>query len=167
MKLDPTGVFQEVNHKVSEASYVVALETAKRSQNGGNCAGKRTGEKTCSRFTIKLSKEISNMAINIKDQVVQEIKSATFDSFLIQIDELTDVESCFQLQGFTRYVHSGSFKEERLFCSPLETTTKTSDILEKVSSFIESEILSVITSVGAVQMEYQLCWGQNLDCKFV
>ncbi|XP_076352607.1 zinc finger BED domain-containing protein 5-like [Tachypleus tridentatus] len=40
-----------------------------------------------------------------------------------------------KLLVFARYVHSGSF------CSPLETTTKASDILEKVSSFIESENL--------------------------
>jgi len=79
------------------------------------------------------------MAIDIKDQVVQEIKSAAFGLFSIQLDESTDVASCSQLLVFARYVHSGSFKEEFLFCSPLETTTKASDILEKVSSFFESE----------------------------
>lgn len=30
MKLDSTGLFQENNHKVIEASYVVALEKAKQ-----------------------------------------------------------------------------------------------------------------------------------------
>ena len=68
MKLDSTGVFQQMKKKVIEASYVVALEIAKqkkntynwgnfdqtlRSQNGGNCVGKWIGEKTCSSFTIK------------------------------------------------------------------------------------------------------------------
>lgn len=43
---------------------------------------------------------------------------------------------------FARYVHSGSLKEEFLFYSPLSTTTKASDILEKVVSFFETENLS-------------------------
>ncbi|XP_042213890.1 zinc finger BED domain-containing protein 5-like, partial [Homarus americanus] len=81
------------------------------------------------------------MAIDIKDQVVQEIKSSAFGLFSIQLDESTDVASCSQLMVLARYVHSGSFKEEFLFCSSLETTTKASYILEKVSSFFESENL--------------------------
>uniref|UniRef100_A0A0L8HAD3 HAT C-terminal dimerisation domain-containing protein n=1 Tax=Octopus bimaculoides TaxID=37653 RepID=A0A0L8HAD3_OCTBM len=43
---------------------------------------------------------------------------------------------------FARYVHSDSFKEEFIFCSSLETITRASNILEKVSSFLESENLS-------------------------
>jgi hypothetical protein len=82
---------------------------------------------------------ISDMAIDSKDQVVQGIKSAAFGLFSIQTDELTDVALCSQLLVFARYVHSGSFKEEFLFCSPLETTITASDNLEKVSSFFESE----------------------------
>ena len=34
------------------------------------------------------------MATDIKDQVVQEIKSSAFGLFSIQIDESTDVASC-------------------------------------------------------------------------
>lgn len=30
MKLDATGFFQKTNHKITEASYVVALEIAKQ-----------------------------------------------------------------------------------------------------------------------------------------
>ena len=30
MKLSATGVFQQTNHKITEASYVVALEIAKQ-----------------------------------------------------------------------------------------------------------------------------------------
>jgi hypothetical protein len=79
------------------------------------------------------------MAIGIKDQVVQEIKSAAFGLFSIQLDESTDVALCSNLLVFAKYVHSGSFKEKFLLCSPLETTTKASDIFEEVSSFFESE----------------------------
>ena len=34
------------------------------------------------------------MATDIKDQVVQEIKSSAFGLFSIQLDESTDVASC-------------------------------------------------------------------------
>jgi len=40
---------------------------------------------------------------------------------------------------FARCLHAGSFKDELHFCSPLETTTKSPDILEKVTSFFELE----------------------------
>ena len=69
------------------------------------------------------------------DGVCKEIKSSAFGLFSIQLDESTDVASCSQLMVFARYAHAGSFKEEFLFCSPLELTTKASDILEKVSFF--------------------------------
>ena len=103
MKLDPTDAFQEINHKVSEAFYVVALETVKCSQNGGNCAGKWTGEKTCSTFTIKVSKEISNMAIDIKDQVVQHL--AQFQFKLMNRLMWNRLSSCWDLQDMCTQVH--------------------------------------------------------------
>jgi len=64
------------------------------------------------------------MAIDIKNQVIQEIKSAAFGLFSIQLDESTDVASYAQLLVFARYVYSGFFKEEFLFCSPFATTIK-------------------------------------------
>ena len=81
------------------------------------------------------------MAADIRDQVVQEIKSAAFGLFSIQLDESTDVVSCSQLMVFVKYVHLNSFMEELLFCSRLEKTTKAVDVFEKVSSFFESENL--------------------------
>ena len=36
---------------------------------------------------------------------------------------------------YARYVHNNAFKEEFLFCSALETTTKAADILNKVKTF--------------------------------
>ncbi|XP_064472939.1 SCAN domain-containing protein 3-like [Ornithodoros turicata] len=85
-----------------------------------------------------VQRRISDMADDIRDQVVQQIKSAAFGLFSIQLDEPTDVASCSQLLVFARYVHAASFKEEFLFCSTLETTTRASDVFEKVSSFFES-----------------------------
>lgn len=70
------------------------------------------------------------------------LKAAKFGLFSIQLDESTDVSSCAQLLVFARYVLGNVIKEEFLFCSPLETTTKGSDVLEKVSSFFDSNRLS-------------------------
>ena len=81
------------------------------------------------------------MAADIRDQVVQEIKSAAFGLFSIQLHKCTDVASCSQLMVFVKYVHLNRFKEELLFCSHLEKTTKAVDVFEKVSSFFESENL--------------------------
>ncbi|XP_069181799.1 protein FAM200C-like [Procambarus clarkii] len=82
---------------------------------------------------------ISDLTTDIKDQVVQDIKSAALSFFSMQLDESIDVASCSKLLVFTKYVHSDSIKEEFLFCSPLETSTNASDILKKVSPFFVTE----------------------------
>lgn len=64
------------------------------------------------------------MATDIKDQVVQAIKSAALGLYSSQIDESTDVASCSQLMLSARYVHSGLFKEQLLSGSPLEASTR-------------------------------------------
>ncbi|KAE9537017.1 hypothetical protein AGLY_006824 [Aphis glycines] len=136
---DSTGLFQENNHKVIEASYAVALEIAKHKKPHtiaemlikpyalkmveivlGNSQEKKIESIPLSDNTIQ--RRIDDMAIDIKNQVIEEIK-------------------CAQLLVFARYVHSGLFKEEFLFCTPLKTTTKATDILEKVKSFFEKENL--------------------------
>ena len=96
------------------------------------------------------------MATDIKDQDVHQIKSSGLGLFSIELDESTDEASCSQLMVFARYVNSRSFKEEALFCSHLELTTKASDILENVSSFCNQKIFCGIISVDAVKMEHQL-----------
>jgi hypothetical protein len=68
IKLDSTLAFQEMNHKVTEASYVIALEIAKQKKPHTigeilikHCVlklveivvGNGLGEKTCTSFTIK------------------------------------------------------------------------------------------------------------------
>ena len=59
----------------------------------------------------------------------------------MQIDKSTDISLCAQLMVFAKYVYNDTFKKEFLFCPSLETTTKAADILEKVSTFFESENL--------------------------
>ena len=65
-------------------------------------------------------------------QIVEEIKTAPFGLFAIQIDQSTDISLCAQLMVFAKYVYNDTFKEEFIFCSPLETITKAADIQEKV-----------------------------------
>ena len=88
-----------------------------------------------------VQRRIEDIAADIRDQIVQEIKSAAFGLFSIQLNEFTDVALCFQLIVFVKYVHLNGFKEKLLFCSHLEKTTKAVDIFEKVSSFFELENL--------------------------
>ena len=82
------------------------------------------------------------MSEDIKDQVVNEIKNkSVFGLFAIQEDESVDVFSVSQLMLFVRYAVKTSIKEELLFYSALDTTTKASDIMEKVNYFFnENEI---------------------------
>ncbi len=87
-----------------------------------------------------LSRRIEEMSTDIKEQVISEIKDAGL--FALLLDESTDVSSCSQLFAFTRYVHDGKFKEEFLFCHPLETTTKGEDIMKKVTDYFSESGLS-------------------------
>lgn len=56
----------------------------------------------------------------------------------MQLDESTDVANCSQLLVYVRYIYEGDFKDEFLFCKPLETTTTARDVFNTVSSFLES-----------------------------
>ena len=76
------------------------------------------------------------MSEDVKKQVVNEIKASPMFSF--QIDESTDVSSCAQLLVFIRYIHSGDVKEEFLFCSELDTTTTSADIMGKRKTIFEA-----------------------------
>ena len=69
-------------------------------------------------------------------QVVQEIKGSPMFSF--QLDETTNVSSCAQLLVFVRYIHSGDFKEEFVFCTELDSTTQSADVMKKMTTFFES-----------------------------
>lgn len=77
---------------------------------------------------------ISDMAADILDQVLCEMRSSPFP-FSMQLDESTDVAQCSQILVFLRYVLSGLLKEEFLFCKPLLATTKAADVLQLVRAF--------------------------------
>ncbi len=52
--------------------------------------------------TVK--RRINVMSDDIKENMIEEIKSSPTDTFAIQLDESTDVSSCAQLLVFVRYV---------------------------------------------------------------
>ncbi|XP_051017344.1 protein ZBED8-like [Acomys russatus] len=82
-------------------------------------------------------RRIHDMSADILDQVVQEIKSAPLPIFSIQLDESTDVANCSQLMVYVRYINDGDFKDEFLFCKPLERTTSAREVFDTVGSFLK------------------------------
>ena len=100
-----------------------------------------------------IHRRISNMSMDVNEQVLTEIKASPL--FSLQLDESTDVSSCSQLLVFVRYIHSGDIKDEFLFCNSLETTTKADDVMEKISTFSKMEIFNGKTCVGLYR------WGTS------
>ena len=77
------------------------------------------------------------MSLNVKQQVIEEIKASPF--FAFQVDKSTDVALCSQLVVFVRYIHEYDIKTKFLFCTSLETTTKSKDVMEKIFTFFDTE----------------------------
>ncbi|XP_052611518.1 protein ZBED8-like isoform X1 [Peromyscus californicus insignis] len=97
--------------------------------------------------TVSLSNDtvrrrIDDMSADILNQVIEEIKAAPLPIFSIQLDESTDVANCSQLLVYVRYINDGDFKDEFLFCKPLETTATAQDVFDKVGSFLKEHKLS-------------------------
>ena len=112
-----------------------------------------------------IQRQIKDLSDDIKRQEVKELKNAPFCLFTIQIDKSTDIFLCSQLMVFTKYIYNKTFKKEFLFCSSLETTTKAADILEKVSTFFQSENLEWKIFVVVAQAVLQQCWDATLASK--
>ena len=154
-KLDATGAFQQQTSSVVEASYEVALEIAKQKKPHtfgetlikpctlkmvkrvlGDASERKIQQISLSNDTVK--RRINEMSDDIKEKVIQEIKSSPAGMFAIQLDESTDVSSCAQLLVFVRYVFLCDIKEEYMLCTQLETTTTAEDVMEKLSSFMKA-----------------------------
>lgn len=155
-RLDQSGSIHQSTKAALHASYVVSLRIAQ--QKKPHSIGETLilpctkdivkimlGEQYANKLnTLALSdntvqRRISDMSIDIKDQVVSEMKTAPLGIFAIQLDETTDVANCAQLLAFTRYIKNDDFKEEFLFCQTLEASTTGADIFELVNSFFEAE----------------------------
>ena len=102
---------------------------------GENCA-KKIEQMSLSDDTVK--RRIVHMSLDVKHQVINEIKSSPF--FAFQVHESTDVALCAQLLVFVRYIHEHDIKNEFLFCTPsLKTTTRSADVFENISTFFDME----------------------------
>ena len=126
MRLDALGEFFTREYKIVEASYVVTLEIAK--QKKPHTIGETLInpfvlqmadtmlEKDAERKLVSVSlsnctiqRRIKDLSDDIKCQVVEEIKTALFGLFAIQIDKSTDISSCAQLMVFSKYVYNDTF----------------------------------------------------------
>ena len=77
--------------------------------------------------TIK--RRIEEMADDIADQILAEIKESKF-GFAIQLDESTDITNYCQLLVYVRYAQTNIMKTELLLNHKVSTTTKGKDILD-------------------------------------
>jgi len=157
IRLDRSGQLNQQVEAGLRASFLVALKIAKEKKPHnigenlilpcckdivrnmiGDEAANKLNSLPLSNNTIQ--RRIGEMADDIKEQVVKEIRDA--GKFSIQLDETTDVNSCAQLLVFARYIKESDFKDEFLFCHPLESTTKGEDVFNAVSTFFQIEGLS-------------------------
>lgn len=92
---------------------------------------------------------ISDMSTNILEQVIAELDSTQFP-FSMQLDESTDISQCSQLLVFVRYIHSGTSKEEFLFCQPLLKTTKAIDVFEMIIHFFSKHKINYKKKLGSL-----------------
>ena len=132
VRLDKSGNVNKQNQAALRASYMVALRIAKEKfphtiaekfilpcckdivrcligdvdENNLNCV-------PLSNDTVQ--RRIYDIADDIEQQVVAEIRGAPLNKFAIQLDESTDVASCAQLLVFARYIKDGDFKKNSCF----------------------------------------------------
>ncbi|XP_068206220.1 protein FAM200C-like [Palaemon carinicauda] len=77
---------------------------------------------------------IHDMSQDVLQQVITDLKASPF-RVSIQLDESTDVSFCNQLMAFVRYVKEKEGVEEFLFCKPLKTTAKATDVFSLLKEF--------------------------------
>ena len=73
------------------------------------------------------------MACDIKSQLIENIKALPV--FGIQLDKSLDCANLSQLIVFVHYICKQTIEEDFLFCRPLQTMTKASDVLKLVEDF--------------------------------
>ena len=153
-KLDSSGTYYKENISLVEASYEVALTIAKQKKPHTiaetlvkPCAikmvervlGKQSSKKleaiSLSNDTIRL--RINEMADDITSQLISKLKSSLHGMFSIQLDESTDISNVSHLMVFVRWASVTSIEETILFCSPLQSTTRAADILQKVDDYFK------------------------------
>ena len=79
-----------------------------------------------------MQRKISLMSKHIKDQVIDQKKSA--GPFALQLDESTDVSFCAQLTAFVRYIYNGEF----LCIINLPSRTREEDIYQIIDIYFKA-----------------------------
>lgn len=97
-----------------------------------------------------VSRRISDMANNTKEQLIQAVRTSPW--FGIQIDETTDVAGLAQLIVFVRGIQDDRAFEDLLFCKPLNMSTKGRDIFTLINSFFSEN-----------QLEWKNCVSVCMD----
>ena len=118
-RLDASGAFRQQCQTLVEASYAASLIIAKQIKRytiGGTlvkpCALEmarivlgQESEKKLRQISLSnntVQRQISDLADDINQKVIFDIKSDQFDLFSIQLDESTDVSACSQLMVVCR-----------------------------------------------------------------
>ncbi|KAK9758538.1 hypothetical protein QE152_g674 [Popillia japonica] len=126
MKLDSSGRFGIDNEKAVKASYKIALLIAKDKKPHTIDGYNKVVNISLLNDTVKrriddMAIGIDDMAIDLKNQLVQELKNSSF--FALHHDETTDISKQAQLLFYCRYIDEKKFLEEILFSKNFETTT--------------------------------------------
>ena len=79
------------------------------------------------------------MACDIKSQLIENIKASPI--FGVQLNESVNCANLSQLMVFVCYIRNQTIDEDFLFCRPLQTTTKVSNVLKLVEDFFTKENL--------------------------
>ena len=162
-RLDSFGTYHERTTNAVCASYIVAYKVAQAEKPHtiveqlllpcakemvrlvvGEDATRKLDDISVSNDTV--SRRMNEISLNIKEQVLDEIKKSPL--FAIQLHESTEVSQFSQLLAFVRYVHEENFKEEFLFCKPLKLNTRAEDVLEAVNDFFNENDLDWVNLVG-------------------
>lgn len=132
------GQMPNLNEKVLLASYRIAFRVAKAGKPHSiaenlilpaalDIAEIMFGKEEVKKLkSIPLSdntiqRRISNMATDVRDQVIEKVKKSSFIS--LQFDESTDIAGCAQFVAFVRFESNEILMEEILFCKTLPKNT--------------------------------------------
>ena len=154
----PVFGFVSIDKPTLTASYEVAYLIAKQG-NPHTIGGKFLKPAALKMANIMLGKaaenklsqiplsndNISNRIDKKSDDILAQIVSDLISSpakFSLQLDETIDDTSLSQLAVFVRYVKEDVIKEDFLFCQPLTTSTKATDVKKVVDNFFRDNDLS-------------------------
>ncbi|CAG9790709.1 unnamed protein product [Diatraea saccharalis] len=163
MRLDKSGSYHKGVSQHVKASFELALLIAKQKKPhtiGEDlikpCILKATQimlgveseqkMKSLSLSNNTVKRRIDDMASDIKLQILNKVKLSPF--FAISCDESTDIVNCAQLIIYVRYVSGDHIDEEIFHSQSLSAGTKSEDIFDAISNYIERNDLDWNKLIG-------------------